>query len=81
MTDSYRNGFEFVAKVGNMGGTKYIHLCRRNGTVCYCPYTIDNYCSSICPHFVLENCSIVDKKCQLILTCGKYTARYLEIVE
>lgn len=79
MSDSYKNGFEFVIRF-NQG--KQPELCRRNRRQCMCPFTSgDVCCGAWCPHFVIENCNIVDKKCQLILTCGKYTSRYLEIVE
>ena len=79
MADSYKNGYEFVMTID---GDKNARLKRRNGQKCGCPFNDlpEAYCGSWCPHFVIENCSIVDKKCQLILTCGKYTARYLEIV-
>lgn len=80
MADSYKNGFEFVVVLN--ADSKYLMLKRRNGTMCFCPFDCDanTGCGSHCPHFVIENCDIVNKKCQLILTCGKYTARYLEII-
>jgi hypothetical protein len=78
MDDSYKTGFEYVVKFkGN-----WLSLYRRNKTSCICPFNdAEHTCSSMCPHFVVENCSIVDKRCQLILTCGKNISRLVEIVE
>jgi hypothetical protein len=79
MSDSYKNGFEFVVKIDT---AKRMILHRRNDAKCYCPFTSNQPpCGSWCPHFVVENCSIVDKKCSLILTCGKYILRLVEIVD
>jgi hypothetical protein len=76
-TKSLSNGFEFVVKIG---ANNLMTLRRMNGTSCYCPWQEDSFCNSGCPHFVIENCSVEGKRCQLILTCGKYHSRYVEII-
>jgi hypothetical protein len=79
MCKSFKNGFEFIVRTMEHGG---IRLERRNGQSCYCPFRNpdDSYCGSWCPHFVVENCSIVDKKCNLVLTCVKHLSRIVEIL-
>lgn len=82
MSDSYKNGFEFVIKSYKIKETPVrLMLERRNGCKCYCPYGDDTPCGSHCPLFVIENCSIVDKKCSVLLTCGKHSSRYVEIID
>jgi hypothetical protein len=83
MSDSFKNGFDFVIKIRPItNGPTYLTLKRRNGTNTVCPFNnSDNDCASHCPHFIIENCSIVDKRCQLILTCGKNISRLVEIIE
>ena len=82
MSTSFKNGFEFVVKAKKIADKwSYMQLYRRNGAGCFCPYNNGEVCGTICPHFVIEQCSIADRKCQLVLTCGKYVARYVEIVE
>lgn len=77
MCKSFKNGFEFVLYF--KAETEVLFLRRRNGTLCYCPYSKDA-CASDCPHFVVENCSIIDKKCCIILTCGRHLSRVVEII-
>jgi hypothetical protein len=83
MTDSYKNGFDFVAKIVKiLDKPIQLTLRRRNGSQCYCPFSNGDFCNSNCPHFVIEHCSICDKKCQIILSCGRYShSRYVEMVE
>ena len=83
MSDSFKNGFDFVLKLRPItNGPTYLNLKRKNGTTCTCPFNdTDNTCSSCCPHFIIENCNIIDKRCQLILTCGKNISRLVEIIE
>ena len=76
MSNSYRNGFEFIVELSE----KSAALKRKNGQRCNCPYSTTLFCGSWCPHFVIESCSIAEKKCQLVLSCGKYVSRYVEIV-
>lgn len=79
MTTSFKDGFDFVVKY--YPETNLLLLRRKNGISCLCPYREDdNWCGSSCPHFVIENCSIVDKKCCLVLTCGKHLSRVVEIL-
>lgn len=80
MQASFKEGFDFALKFSEDLGL--LSLKRKNGQQCYCPYnqTGDDYCGSQCPHFVVENCSIVDKKCCLVLTCGKHLSRVVEIL-
>lgn len=78
MCKSFKNGFDFVVKMIDITGV--LTLKRKNDQVCYCPYDTNSYCGSQCPHFVIENCSIIDKKCTLVLTCGKHLSRIVEIV-
>lgn len=75
MCKSFKNGFEFVLNIPD----DIARLERKNGTKCICPFG-QKSCSSLCPHFVIENCSIVDKKCCLVLTCGKHLSRVVEIL-
>lgn len=77
MCTSFKNGFDFVVHFKEETGVLF--LKRKNGTACSCPYSKDS-CASACPHFVIENCSIVDKKCSLVLTCGKHLSRVVEII-
>ena len=83
MSDSYKNGFEFVARIKQMAGKNmWMNLERRNGGKCVCPFNdSDNNCSSMCPHFVVDSCAILDRQCTLILTCGRHLSRVVEIVE
>ena len=76
MCKSFKNGFEFVVTSSEQFG---LTLGRKYGKKCYCPFNHDA-CSSSCPHFVVENCDIVNKKCSLILTCGKHLSRIVEII-
>ncbi len=55
-------------------------LVRADDKDCWCPVGENNYCASWCPHFVIEKCA-TSGKCQLVLTCGKYLSRYVEIKE
>jgi hypothetical protein len=75
MEPSYKDGFEFVVKIG---ANNLMTLKRRNGTSCVCPWQEDDFCSSQCPHFVVEN--YINNKCQILLTCGKHASRYVEII-
>lgn len=77
MCKSFKNGFDFVVKVDN--DSNVISLKRKVGRSCFCPWSRTE-CDSLCPHFVIENCSIVDKKCCLILTCGRHLSRVVEII-
>jgi len=77
MCTSFKNGFEFVVEYSEEFG---LTLKRKYGKKCYCPFNSEETCGSWCPHFVVENCSIVDKKCNLILTCGKHLSRIVEIL-
>jgi hypothetical protein len=78
MKDSYKTGFEFIVKIKG----SYMVLYRRSNTSCFCPFNdTEITCSSMCPHFVVENCSIIDRKCSLILTCGRHISRLVEIIE
>ena len=82
MNDSYRTGFEFVTRINKVGEKSIrMNLERRNECKCYCPYSKDTPYGSHCPHFIVENCSVIDKKCSLILTCGKHISRLVEIIE
>ena len=83
MSESYKTGFDFVIKVVKVAEKPIqMLLKRRNGSQCYCPFSSGDSCNSNCPHFVIENCAIVDRKCQLILSCGRYShSRYVEILE
>jgi hypothetical protein len=83
MGDSYKSGFDFIVKAKEIvNGPTFLSLKRKNGTNCICPFNgRDDLCGSHCPHFIVENCNIVDKRCQLILTCGKNISRLVEIIE
>ncbi len=75
--NSFKNGFEFVLRP--MDDETVLRLERKNGRHCKCAFG-ERVCSTRCSHFVVENCSIVDKKCSLILTCGKHMMRIVEIL-
>ncbi len=78
MCKSFKDGYDFIVQLHDATGM--LTLRRKNGQACYCPYSEEDYCGSQCPHFVVENCSIIDKKCTLDLTCGKHMLRVVEIL-
>lgn len=74
---AYKEMFDFVVRLKNNS----LRLERKNTNKCYCPYSYqEDLCSSHCPHFVVDNCNIADKRCNLILTCGKHIQRTVEII-
>ena len=78
MDESYKVSFDFVVRIKG----SWMNLYRRNKTACFCPYSeSDQACGTMCPHFIVENCSVVDQKCSIILTCGKHISRLVEIIE
>lgn len=82
MCKSFKSGFDFVVKIIDDGtDAKMLRLRRSNGSNCWCPWDeSEAYCGSQCPHFVVDNCDIVNKKCTIVLTCGRHLQRVVEIV-
>jgi len=76
MCKSFKSGFEFAVSIDS---NNLLFLKRKNGTSCFCPFSKDACCSD-CPHFVIDNCDIVNKKCAINLTCGKHMMRIVEIL-
>ena len=74
---AYKEMFDFVVKLRSNN----LWLERKSSTKCYCPFSYQqDECGSYCPHFVVDNCNIADKRCNLILTCGKHIQRTVEII-